>query len=295
MILDDVGASNLFRRDPDQMINVGGADVAYRKVGTGPDVLFVHGWPVSGATFRKLLPHLVQHVTCHLIDLPGSGSSRFDDDSPLSVRGHVESVRRVVDALGLSNFSVVGHDSGGMIARHALGADPRVRAFGLIDTEMSTGSSFKFRMFLAGRHFPGYGHVLSWLIGEPRLRRNRLVLGDAFVDRSLIDGDFDEFFLRPISHSKKGRVAAMRILKSFSYSLVDDLREIHSQMNVPVVLVWGAQDRFFPVARATKMLGEFRDARLEVISDAGLFSHEERPAEVAKALLGTIAIPHESV
>ena len=27
-------------------------------VGSGPDVLFVHGWPVSGATFRLLLPHL---------------------------------------------------------------------------------------------------------------------------------------------------------------------------------------------------------------------------------------------
>ena len=44
-------------------------------------MLFVHGWPVSGATFRTLLPYLVEHVTCHLIDLPGAGSSRFDADT----------------------------------------------------------------------------------------------------------------------------------------------------------------------------------------------------------------------
>ena len=49
------------------------ADPAYRRVGVGPDVLFVHGWPVSGATFRTLLPHLVDHVTCHVVDLPGAG------------------------------------------------------------------------------------------------------------------------------------------------------------------------------------------------------------------------------
>jgi pimeloyl-ACP methyl ester carboxylesterase len=33
------------------------------------------------------------------------------------------------------------------------------------------------------------------------------------------------------------------------------------------------------------MVGDFRDARLEVIAGAGLFAHEERPAEVAQALL----------
>ena len=49
-------ATDLFRRPPDRFLDVGAGEVAYRRVGTGPDVLFVHGWPVSGATFRHLLP-----------------------------------------------------------------------------------------------------------------------------------------------------------------------------------------------------------------------------------------------
>jgi pimeloyl-ACP methyl ester carboxylesterase len=36
------------------------------------------------------------------------------------------------------------------------------------------------------------------------------------------------------------------------------------------------------------MLPEFADARLEVIPGAGLFAHEERPADVARALLPTL-------
>ncbi len=90
-------AADLFRAEPHRYLDVGAGEVAYRRAGSGPDVLFVHGWPVSGATFRLLLPHLVDHVTCHVIDLPSAGSSRFDDDTPLSVDQHIATVRRVVD------------------------------------------------------------------------------------------------------------------------------------------------------------------------------------------------------
>ena len=49
--------------------------------------------------------------------------------------------------------------------------------------------------------------------------------------------------------------------------------------------MWGDQDPFFPLAWAEEMVATFPDARLEVVKGAGLSSHEERPAEVARALL----------
>jgi pimeloyl-ACP methyl ester carboxylesterase len=281
-------AADLFRREPDRFIDVGVGEVAYRCIGHGPDVLFVHGWPVSGATFRTLLPHLAGQVTCHLIDLPGAGSSRFTADTPLSIENHILSVRRVLDLLELNDVAVVGHDSGGLIARHALAGDPRLRALGLIDTEQSTGLSWKFKSFIAGRRMPGYGAALGWLAGKPRLRRSRLVLGDAFLDRSLLDGEFDEFFLQPLHRSRVHRDAAIRVLRSFDYRLVRDLGALHQRIDVPVVLVWGEQDRFFPVMWAREMAASFPHAHLEVIAGAGLFSHEERPADVAAALLPTL-------
>ncbi|MGB8859283.1 MAG: alpha/beta hydrolase, partial [Ilumatobacteraceae bacterium] len=263
--------------------------VAYRRAGKGPDVLFVHGWPVSSATFRTLLPHLTDHVTCHLIDLPGAGSSRFTADTPLTIENHIHSVCRVLDLLELNDVAVVGHDSGGMIARHAMAGDARLRALGLIDTEQSTGLSWKFKSFIAGRRIPGFGAGLGWLAGRPRLRRSRLVLGDAFADRSLLDGEFDEFFLQPLHRSRLHRDAAIRLLRSFDYRLVRELGALHRRIDVPVQLVWGELDRFFPVQWAREMVADFPDARLEVIAGAGLFSHEERPAEVARALLPVLA------
>lgn len=287
--LTPAAASDLFRRDPDRFLDVGAGEVAYRRVGSGPDVLFVHGWPVSGATFRTLLPHLVDHVTCHVIDLPGAGSSRFGADTNLTIDQHITSVQRVLDLLELDDVALVGHDSGGLIARHAVAGDPRLRAMGLINTEQSTGSSWRFRLFLSARHLPGVGAGLGWVAGQPRIRRMGLVLGDAFADASLLDGEFDEFFLEPLHDSPTRRDAAARLLRSFDFQLVRDLDEVHHRIEVPVQLVWGDQDPFFPVARAREMVGSFPDARLAVIEGAGLFSHEERPSEVAQALLPVLS------
>lgn len=285
MSLTAAEAADLFRQPPARFLDVGSGEVAYRTVGTGPDVLFVHGWPVSSATFRCLLPHLADHVTCHLVDLPGAGSSRYPAGTQLTIANHIHSVRRVIDLLGFTDVAVVGHDSGGMIARHAVAGDERLRALALIDTEQSTGVSWKFKTFLAGRKVPGFGASLGFLAGKPRLRRNRLVLGDAFVDRSLLDGEFDEFFLRPLHSSKEHRAATMQLLRSFDYRFVRELGDLHREVTAPVLLVWGEHDKFFPVQWARDMVADFADARLEVIPDAGLFAHEERPAEVAAALL----------
>jgi haloalkane dehalogenase len=60
---------------------------------------------------------------------------------------------------------------------------------------------------------------------------------------------------------------------------------LHKKIEVPVQLVWGELDRFFPVKWAHDMVGSFPNASLAVIADAGLFAHEERPAHVAEALL----------
>jgi pimeloyl-ACP methyl ester carboxylesterase len=279
----------LFRAQPERFIDVGVGQVAYRKVGVGPDVLFVHGWPVSSATFRTLLPYMADHVTCHLIDLPGAGSSRFAPDAPLSIANHIDSVRRVIDELRLDDVAVVGHDSGGLIARHAIAGDQRLRALGLIDTEQSTGLNWRFRSFIAARRLPGFGTVLGWLAGQPKLRRNGFVLGDAFDDRNLLDGEFDEFFLQPLRTSREHRDGAIRLLRSFSFDLVRNLDTLHQRIEVPVCLVWGEHDKFFPVAWAKQMVSTFPNATLSVVEGAGLFSHEERPAEVAAALLPTLA------
>lgn len=281
-------AIQLFREAPERHFDVGAGQVAYRRLGTGPDVLFVHGWPVSGATFRGLLPYLAPHVTCHLIDLVGAGQSRFDRTTKIDLAQHIESVRRVVDQLDLDQVAVVGHDSGGLLVRHALAQDPRLRALALIDTEQPQGLSWRFKQFLAMAKLPAFEHALAWAGMQPGLRKSPLLLGDCFYDRSLIGGGFEEFFLAPLGDDPERRWAAGRFAKRFDTRYVSELADVHDRITVPVALVWGENDPFFPVEWAREMVSTFADARLVVVPEAKLFVHEEHPEQVAEALLPTL-------
>jgi haloalkane dehalogenase len=286
--LTAAAATELFRRPPDRHLDVGAGQVAYRRVGTGPDVLFVHGWPVSSGTYRELLPYLAPRLTCHLVDLVGAGDSRFDRDTPIGIAEHITAVRRTMDLLELTDVAVVGHDSGGLIARHAMAGDDRLRSMALLDTEQPQGLAGLFRFFLLAGRTPGFEHVLAWAANQPWLRRHPLLLGGCFTDSRLLDGPFAELFLQPLRDDPLRRWASGHLVRSFERRYVDELAELHRRIHAPVQLVWGEDDPFFPVAWAQRMRDTFPDARLHVVKDAKLFAHEERPQEVAEAILPTL-------
>lgn len=284
--------SDAFRTPPDRIVDVAHGGVAVRSFGAGPDVLLVHGWPLSGATWRHLLPHLTPHVRCHVVDLVGAGDSRFDRTSRIDLDTHAASLPVVLDALGLTapdSVAVVANDSGGLMARLGLATDPRVRAWGLINTEQPPAPTLRFRMFVAIRWVPRFEGPLTRAVTTPVLRRNRLLLGSAFRDRSLLDGEFAELFLDPVRADPERRWAMGQFARNFDVGAFGRLVGVHASMTAPVQLVWGAHDPFFPVARAEAMLGGFGGpADLSVIEDGSLLVHEEQPAAVAAALLPVI-------
>ena len=277
-------AADLFRRPPGRWVDVGAGAVAVRTVGQGPPVVLVHGWPVSGATFRQLLPELSPYLTCHVLDLVGAGDSRFDRTARIDLALHVRSVQAVLDDLAAPDVAVVGHDSGGLIARHAVAGDTRLRGMGLVGTEQLR-PTLLFRAFLAAGRLPGFGRLLGSAVVRPRLRRSPLLLGGAFHDASLLDGDFEELLLRPLHDDPDRQWAAGQLPGAFDRDYLRRLPEVHRAITAPVQLVYGQDDPFFPADRAREMVPSFADARLTVVPAARLFVHEERPREVAQALL----------
>lgn len=278
-----------FRQPPSTFIDTPSGRVAHRVFGSGPDVLFVHGFPVSGATFRRVIPGLADHVRCHVLDLPGAGSSEFTRTPNLGVGGHIAAVRVAMDTLDLEDVAVVGHDSGGLIARHALAGDPRVRAFALIDTELPGMPGWRFRSFLEAARVPGIGAILGWASRHPFVARNPFVFGGAFHDRSHLEGEFTDLFLTPLGASADRQWAVQQMLRSFDLDLLRRLPDVHARITVPVRLVWGERDVFFPVDRARAMVDTFPDATIVTIADAGLFPHEEAPDAVVAALLPALS------
>lgn len=52
----------------------------------------------------------------------------------------------------------------------------------------------------------------------------------------------------------------------------------------PVLLAWGAEDRFFPTRLAERLAGELPDAHLELIADARTFVPWDQPERLAELI-----------
>jgi haloalkane dehalogenase len=271
-----------FAQAPTRFIDVGHSRIAHRRLGRGPDVLFVHGWPLSGATFRHVVGDLAAHFTCHVVDLPGTGSTESGPDAPIDIRGHVATLRRVVDELGLGRYAIVAHDSGGMVARLLAAGDQRVAGLVLADTEIPGHHPLLLTLFVVGARL--WSGMLRAIMSSPRLRRSGLGFGTCFSDPGYVDGEFFDLFLRPILESPAIAQGQLQLLRSLDPRQVDELAGVHAALHMPVRLIWGERDPFFPLAKARAMLTSFGGgADLHVIPRAKLYPHEDHPAEFVAA------------
>ncbi len=267
--------------------DVGTAEIAYRTFGSGDPVLFVHGWPLSGFTYRKVLRYLAPRFSCHVVDLPGAGATRWRPSNDFTFSGHARQLLRFVDAIGLAPFHVVAHDTGGTIARAlALLAPERVRKMTLIGTEIPGHRPPWISLFQRTLALPGADAVFALLLRSPWFIRSSMGFGNTVVDARLLGGEFEEQFIRPLRESKHRRDGQLRYLRGIEWDLVDRLADDHRRIQSPVLLVWGAEDTIFPVERARAMAGQFADCRgFHAVPDAKLLVHEERPREVADHVL----------
>lgn len=268
--------------DEIRFIDIGHTQVAHRRLGSGPDVVFVHGWPLQSATWRHVVAALPEY-TCHLIDLPGAGASRATRRTPLSLRDHVDSLDAVLDHLHLERFTLVGHDSGGMIARYVAARRPdQVAALVLTGTEIPDHHSLLLRALVSSGRLPGITVLLREALRRPRVRQLPFVFGGCFADVTLLDGDFADQLIHPLLQDPDQLAAQVQGLKAFTFDLVDELSAIHPQLSAPSLLIWGARDPFFPVRHARDMTTQFAGpTRFEVVQDAKLLVHEEHPEQFA--------------
>jgi len=89
--------------------------LAYRKLGNGPVVVLLHGFPENGNLWRNIWPALSENHTVIIPDLPGSGESTFTGET-LSMEQLANSVKLILDKEGIEELLLAGHSMGGYIA-----------------------------------------------------------------------------------------------------------------------------------------------------------------------------------
>jgi pimeloyl-ACP methyl ester carboxylesterase len=279
-------ATRFYFDTPAQMVDTGSERLPCRQYGKGSPLLLVHGFPLSGFTWRKLLPELSMHTKCYVPDLPGMGESEWTDATDFSFPGQGKTLKRLADSLGLKRYSVMAQDTGGTFARFlALEDVSRIEKLILINTEMPGHRPpwIPFYQFLM--RVPGILPVFNMLLRLPLFLRSAMGFGGCFNDLRLIEGDFHNYVIEPLRRSPYRMEGMRRYLLGAKWPPVDALEHLHKRLPMPVQLIWGAADPTFPVNLARKMVKQFPDARLLEIPNARLLVHEEKPEEVVKATL----------
>jgi pimeloyl-ACP methyl ester carboxylesterase len=280
-------AGRAFRSAQVRYADVGSAEIAYRTFGDGQPLLFIHGWPLSGFTWRHCVPRLAAVRRCIVPDSPGAGDTRWKPEHEFRFRGQAEAYARFLDKLGLERVDVLAHDTGATIARElALIIGARMRTLAMINTEVPGHRPPWIRTFQQLARLPGAVASFRVLLRSPRFRRSGMGFGGCFVDMALIEGEFHDGFVQPLVDEPARLRGQIRYLRGIDWKLVDGLATRQRDIAARTLLVWGTDDPTFPLERGRELIGQLaRCEGLREVPGAKLLVHEEKPDAVVGHVL----------
>jgi pimeloyl-ACP methyl ester carboxylesterase len=259
-----------------------GTAVRCAEAGSGPPLLLVHGFLVNHKEWLPVLPWLAARFRCILPDLPGFGRSEKPSPAefPYTREAFAEILAATLEHFELSSAHVVGHSLGGAVAMTFAADYPeRVERLCVVDS-----ASYPFPLPLKGRLplLPGVGPVVfKVLYRRPLFRdyfRHDVWSGHAGLDLDRVDEYYDDFRSRP------ARNAAYAVLKRAATDLTTLVPKI-PRVEAPTLVLWGDEDRIFPLSLAHRLARELPSAHLHVIEGSGHAPNEEHPDAVAAQLV----------
>jgi pimeloyl-ACP methyl ester carboxylesterase len=261
-----------------ERIRVSGGEVAAGIFGDGPPVILVHGTPAWSFLWRDVVPELAQRHTVYALDLLGFGHSRIDPGVAPSIAQQASTLAELIEHWRLDEPCLVGHDiGGGIVLRAHLIHDVPVRCLALLDAAVLGHWKTPLTAHMQ-RHADAYrtmpSHVFDDVI-TPRLR-------------TATHRPMSEAVARAYHAPWAGPDGQQRWIDQVVAVSFEDTRDVVAQLDritAPTLVLWGEQDEWLVPSTGDRLASAIPGARLEMIADAGHFLPEDRPEEVADALL----------
>jgi len=253
---------------------------AFGDPGAEPVVL-LHGTPFSSTIWHGIAPALAARFRVHVWDMPGYGRSAAHDGQDLSLDALAATFTALLGHWGLTAPSVVAHDSGGAVAlgAHLLHGVP-YRRLALLDAVSVPpwGSPF---FDVAGPHTGVFARLPAEL-NDALIRAYVTTAAATDLGPALLDD------LTAPWRGPGGQAAFYRQLtaRGADPAFVERLTGGYAGIDIPVLVCWGAEDRWIPADRGRALAARIPGARLRVIPGAGHLLPLDRPAELATALYG---------
>ncbi|MCY3737520.1 MAG: alpha/beta fold hydrolase [Gemmatimonadaceae bacterium] len=265
--------------------------------GASLQVVLLHGLFDHKGTWSALAPRLAEAGYRVIApDLVGFGRSSkpgfrsWPASRRYGAEAHVGFLRAFVESLGLDEVVLAGNSFGGGVFLRSLctpwPGGPRVRGLVLESASGYPQARPPFVRLLSGlpgwllpnRRVLGIGLAtgLARVIVRSTLRR---VFHDpSRIPEELVDQAID--ILREPNTLYAYRAAARNLVPGDIARFTRAYRKI----DVPTLVLWGAEDRIVPSRFATLFEAELPDATLHVFDECGHAPHLEYPAETARLI-----------
>jgi pimeloyl-ACP methyl ester carboxylesterase len=283
-----VGFEGLFRlpdgRPPRMRIHevdARGARVSTLTMGSGPDVLLIHGLGGAKSSFFDTAAALARRYRVHALDLPGFGSSSKPLRYAYTAAEFARTVVCVMDALGIGRAHLVGNSMGGRVSIEVgLRHPERVRSLALLCPAVA----------FVRRSLHPLVRVLRPELGVLPHRFTRTMVEGQFwsmfcdpsvVDPSVADIVVDEF--QRIYGSAGARYAFLASARNIYLDEPFGPRGFYPRLaglRAPALFVWGDHDRLIPAAFARHVGRWLPHAEQVVLERCGHVPQVERRDDV---------------
>jgi pyruvate dehydrogenase E2 component (dihydrolipoamide acetyltransferase) len=262
-----------------ETVAVEAGNLRFQRQGEGGEpLLLLHGFGGDLNNWLFTAPALAGEHVVYALDLPGHGGSSKDVGA-----GDLDFLARAVgqfmDSQELERAHLAGHSLGGLVAGSlALSAPERVGSLALV-ASAGLGDEINreyIEGFIAAERRRELKPVLELLFADPGLVTRQLV--DDVLKYKRIDG-VDEA-LRAIASGAFGE-GGQRVV------IADHLAEL----DVPVLVVWGREDRIIPAAYAERAP---EGAQVHVLDGQGHSPHMEAAGDfnrIMERFLATAGAP----
>jgi 3-oxoadipate enol-lactonase len=243
----------------------GGLELAYDEAGSGTPLLLVHGWPLDRTMWAGQLGGLASCARVLAPDLRGFGGSTVRP--PYTIDQYADDLVAFLDALGLARAVVCGLSMGGYVAFSLLRRHrDRVRALVLADTRATADSdeARENRRKLIGVIEQEGTTALAERQLQTMLGRSTLARQPQLVEtvRRMM-----------ASTPPEGAIGALRAMADRP-----DSTPMLRSIDVPTLVVGGAEDSITPPDVLRAMAAEIPGSRVEIVEQAGHVCPLERPA-----------------
>jgi pimeloyl-ACP methyl ester carboxylesterase len=267
----------------ENIIELEGRQILYDITGEGPPIVFVHGVWATGGVWYPVIDRLSSRFRCINVHLP-LGVHRYP--SPPAVDHSPHALAKVIagllGALDLHDVTLVGNDTGGALCQLVIAKHPE-RIGRLVLTNCDA-----FELFPPRKLEPLYALAQFPLLWSAFAQLGRLAL-------------FRRIFFATVAHTSPDAVILKMLMKRFASApgVREDLRltiraidpsvtleaaKSFAAFQRAVLIVWGTDDRFFPVSLGQRLAAAFPRAQLQLVDNARLFVSLDAPDAVATAI-----------